>query len=108
MTGEYAILKRRYVSLVIGIFVLIITYLHFSTLPAIYAFHNIYKEFYYIPIFIGALVFGLRAHSLYIYVFLFSSSHLFLMGGPGPLRPKSVDCFIWDYKAFLHFSPDIS
>ena len=64
--------RRRYVSFIIGIFVLFITYLHYSTLPEIYSFHNVYKEFYYIPIFLGALAFGLRgALLIYLYVFIF-------------------------------------
>jgi signal transduction histidine kinase len=64
--------KRRYVSFIIGIFVLFITYLHYSTLPEIYSFHNIYKEFYYIPIFLGALAFGLRGTLLiYLCIFVF-------------------------------------
>lgn len=64
--------KRRHVSLLIGIFVLFITYLHYSTLPEIYSFHDVYKEFYYIPIFLGALAFGLRgALLIYLYVFIF-------------------------------------
>ncbi|HEY9245978.1 MAG TPA: HAMP domain-containing sensor histidine kinase [Candidatus Methanoperedens sp.] len=64
--------ERRYVSFIIGIFVLFITYLHYSTLPSIYSFHNVYKEFYYIPIFLGAIAFGLRgAVLIYLYVFVF-------------------------------------
>jgi signal transduction histidine kinase len=67
-----AIFKKRYVTLIIVIFVLFITYLHYSTLPAIYSFHNVYKEFYYIPIFLGAIAFGLRgALLIYLAVFVF-------------------------------------
>lgn len=57
-------LKKKYVSFLIVIFVLFITYLHYSTLPEISSFHNIYKEFYYIPIFLGAIAFGLRGSIL--------------------------------------------
>jgi len=65
-------LKKRYVSFIIVIFVLFITYLHYSTLAEIYSFHNVYKEFYYIPIFLGALAFGLRGTLLiYLCVFIF-------------------------------------
>lgn len=64
--------QKRYLSIIIGIFVLFITYLHYSTLPEIYSFHNVYKEFYYIPIFVGALAFGLRGTLLiYLCVFVF-------------------------------------
>lgn len=64
--------KRRYVSIVIGIFVLFITFLHYLTVPSIYSFHDVYKEFYYIPIFLGALAFGLKgALLIYLSVFVF-------------------------------------
>ena len=64
--------KKRYVPFIIGIFVLFITYLHYSTLPEIYTLHYVYKEFYYIPIFVGALSFGLRGTLLiYLCVFVF-------------------------------------
>lgn len=39
---------------------LFITYLHYSTLPGIHDLHNIFTEMYYIPLFLGALVFGLK------------------------------------------------
>jgi len=65
-------LKKRYFPFIIVIFVLFITYLHYSTLPKIYSLHNVYKEFYYIPIFLGALAFGLRGALLvYLCVFVF-------------------------------------
>ena len=67
---KVAILKKTYVSFIIGIFVLFIAYLHYSTLPEIYSFHNVYKEFYYIPIFLGAIAFGLRG-ALLIYLSVF-------------------------------------
>ncbi len=64
--------KKRLVTFAIGIFVLFITYLHYSTLPKIQSFHDVYKEFYYIPIFLGALTFGLRgAMLIYLAVFVF-------------------------------------
>jgi signal transduction histidine kinase len=64
--------RKKYVSIAIVVFVLVITYLHYSTLPNIYSFHDIYKEFYYIPIFLGALAFGLRgAILIYLAVFVF-------------------------------------
>jgi signal transduction histidine kinase len=64
--------QKRYVAAIVGIFVLFISYLHYSTLPEIYSFHNVYKEFYYIPIFLGARAFGLRgALLIYLSVFVF-------------------------------------
>ncbi|MDA8239297.1 MAG: HAMP domain-containing sensor histidine kinase [Nitrospiraceae bacterium] len=49
-----------YTALVIVAFVSVVTYLHYSTISAIHALHDIYKELYYIPILVAALVFGLR------------------------------------------------
>jgi two-component system sensor histidine kinase HydH len=43
---------------------LFITYLHYSTLPQIHELHNVYAELYYLPILMGALVFGLRGSLL--------------------------------------------
>lgn len=65
-------LKKSYFSLIIVVFVLFITYLHYSTLPDIYSFHDAYKEFYYIPIFLGALAFGLKGTlTVFLCVFVF-------------------------------------
>ncbi len=72
--------KKTYISFVVGIFVLFITYLHYSTLPKIYSFHDIYKEFYYIPIFLGALTFGLRG-ALMIFTFVFIFEVPFIVEG---------------------------
>jgi len=52
--------------------VLLVTYLHYSTLPSIYSFYSVDREFYYIPIFLSALVFGLKGLLLlYLCVFVF-------------------------------------
>ncbi len=67
-----AMFKRRNVTFIVVVFVLFITYLHYSSLPQIYSFHNVYKEFYYIPIFLSALAFGLKGALLtYLSVFVF-------------------------------------
>ena len=73
-------LRKRYISFIIVTFVLFITYLHYSTLPEIYSFHHIYKEFYYIPIFLGAIAFGLRG-SLLIYLCVFVFELPFIIEG---------------------------
>ncbi|MCL5023792.1 MAG: HAMP domain-containing histidine kinase [Nitrospirae bacterium] len=72
--------RRRYVTLVICLFFLLITYLHYSTFPRIYSFHDIYKEFYYIPIFLGALAFGLKG-ALLIYASIFVFDLPFVIEG---------------------------
>ncbi len=72
--------RKNYVSIVIVIFVLAITYLHYSTLPKIDRFHDVYKEFYYIPIFLASLAFGLRG-ALLIYLSVFVFELPFVVGG---------------------------
>lgn len=51
--------KELFVTL-ITVSVVIITYLHYSTLPGVRDIHNIFSELYYIPLLLGALVFGLK------------------------------------------------
>jgi signal transduction histidine kinase len=60
--------QKRYFIIAIVASTLLITYLHYSTNPNIHALHNIYRELYYIPVLLGALVFGLKGAIL---VFLF-------------------------------------
>jgi signal transduction histidine kinase len=57
--------SQRNVFLILIIFsTLLITYLHYSTLPQIHELHNVYAELYYLPILLGALVFGLKGSLL--------------------------------------------
>ena len=51
--------KKLFVTL-ITVSVVVITYLHYSTLPGVRDIHNIFSELYYIPLLLGALVFGLK------------------------------------------------
>ncbi|MEW6584756.1 MAG: HAMP domain-containing sensor histidine kinase [Nitrospirota bacterium] len=60
--------KFYYIS-VIAALVLIITYLHYSTIHRIHALHDFYKELYYIPLLIGALAFGLKG-AIYTYLLI--------------------------------------
>ncbi|MEW5745083.1 MAG: HAMP domain-containing sensor histidine kinase [Nitrospirota bacterium] len=52
--------KRTCAAGAIVLSALAITYLHYVTIPEIHALHNIYRELYYIPVLLGALVFGLK------------------------------------------------
>ncbi len=80
--------KKKHVTCIIGLFVLFITYLHYSTLPKIHSFHDVYKEFYYIPIFLGALAFGLRGSLLiYLSVFIFELPFI-IEGWAGSFVPE--------------------
>jgi signal transduction histidine kinase len=51
--------KKLFLTL-ITVSVVVITYLHYSTLPGVRDIHNIFSELYYIPLLLGALVFGLK------------------------------------------------
>lgn len=62
--SEATINRRRNYLIAIIISLLFITYLHYSTVPEIHALHDIYREFYYVPLFLAALVFGLRGAAL--------------------------------------------
>lgn len=85
---------RSYIIATIVTSTLLITYLHYSTNPSIYALHDIYREFYYIPILIGALVFGLRGAVLtYLFVFVLYLPYI-LMNWTG--------IFITEANRFLH------
>jgi two-component system, NtrC family, sensor histidine kinase HydH len=61
--------KRKYYTIVIGLSILLITLLHYSTYEPFHAMHDIYRQFYLIPLFVGALVFGLRGAML-TYLFM--------------------------------------
>lgn len=52
--------KKIFYIIIIVTSTLFISYLHYSTIPEIYALHDIYIELYYIPALLGALLFGLR------------------------------------------------
>lgn len=60
--------KRGYIALIV-LSSLLITYLHYTTIPVLYDLHSIFFELYYIPLLIGALVFGLKG-SIAAYVFI--------------------------------------
>ncbi len=51
--------KKLFVTL-ITVSVVVITYLHYSTLPGVRDLHNIFSELYYMPLLLGALAFGLK------------------------------------------------
>jgi signal transduction histidine kinase len=63
--------QTRYFVIFIVASTLAITYLHYSTLPGINELHNIFTELYYIPLLLGALVFGLKG-AIVAYIFVTS------------------------------------
>lgn len=52
--------RNKYSIVAIIVSTLLITYLHYSTMPQIHALHDLYLEIYYVPVLLGALAFGLR------------------------------------------------
>lgn len=63
---------KKYSIIFIAVTTLVITYLHYSAIPGIQELHDIYMEFYYIPVFLGALVFGLKG-SMLAYLFVLAT-----------------------------------
>lgn len=61
--------SKRYFIIAIVAFTLIITYLQYSTIPSLQSLHDIYRSFYYIPVLLGAFLFGLRG-AILIYLFV--------------------------------------
>lgn len=51
---------RKYITIIIVSLTVAITYMHYSAAAADHIIHDIYREFYYIPVIISALVFGLK------------------------------------------------
>ncbi|MDA8084931.1 MAG: HAMP domain-containing sensor histidine kinase [Nitrospiraceae bacterium] len=63
--------SQKYSLAAIVLSALFITYLHYTTIESIHSLHDIYRQLYYIPLLIGALVFGLRGAILsYLFVSL--------------------------------------
>ena len=61
---------KKYAAVFIVVLVGCITYLQYSTISPVRTLHNIYREVYYIPVFIGALTYGL-AGALLSYLLIF-------------------------------------
>lgn len=51
--------KKHYIVAIVTL-ILIITYLHYSTVPRLHSLHDIYRAFYYIPALFAAFLFGLK------------------------------------------------
>ncbi len=62
---------RKYITIIIVSFTVAITYMHYSTAIAEHVIHDIYREFYYIPILLSALVFGLKGAVMTYLLILF-------------------------------------
>ncbi len=62
---------KKYSAVFIVVLIGCITYLQYSTISPVRTLHNIFRELYYIPVFIGALTYGL-AGALLSYLLIFS------------------------------------
>ena len=71
--------NRLFISVVIGVTIVLVTVLHFLTPVDQIVWHEVYQRLYYIPIIVAALLFGLRGGlgaSLFTTVVYFP--HIFL------------------------------
>jgi signal transduction histidine kinase len=74
----------------------LVAFMHYSSVPEIPALHNIYKELFYVPVFLGALGFGTRgAFFSYLLVLLLYLPYIFL---------SWTGDFISEADRFLHIS----
>ena len=69
---------------------LCITFLHYTTIPTLYPLHSFYSGLYYIPLFFGAMMWGLRG-SLFVYLMvLIFDSPFIIFGWSGRFIPEVV------------------
>jgi len=70
--------SKIYIILAIVVSTLVISYLHYSTIPAIHSLHDIYRAIYYIPVLLAALIFGLKGAFLsYMLVLVFYLPYIY-------------------------------
>jgi len=71
--------KKRVYRTFIMFSVLLISYLHYNEVPGLHALRGIYRNLYYIPILVGALIFGTRGAALvFIFIAVLYSPFIFL------------------------------
>jgi len=80
---------RKYAIIFIAFITLVITYLHYSTIPAIFELHDIYMEFYYIPVFLGGVLFGVRGAVLAFLFVLLTFIPYVLLHWSGDFLPEA-------------------
>ena len=86
---------RKYFIASIALLVVFITWLHYETFVRIRALHDIYRDLYYLPALLGALVFGLRGALL---TYLFSSVLYFFY-----IFTHWTRDYLYETDRFLHF-----
>lgn len=76
---------KKYSAVLIVVLIGCITYLQYSTITPVRTLHNIFRELYYIPVFIGALTYGLVGALLsYLLVFCLYLPYV-IMTWPGSI-----------------------
>jgi len=86
--------QKKYYVATIAVLMLLITYLHYSTPAFIFDLHDLLIELYYIPIFLAAVVFGLRGSVItYLVLLLVYSPYVAL---------SWTDEVAWAADTFLH------
>ena len=71
--------QRKLFIIFIAVSIPLISYLHYSTNTDFHELHNVFAELYYIPILVGALIFGLKGAMLtYLFISVLYIPHLFL------------------------------
>jgi len=76
---------KKYAVLFIVVLIGCITYLQYSTISPVRTLHNIFRELYYIPVFVGALSYGLAGALLsYLLIFCLYLPYV-IMTWPGSL-----------------------
>ncbi len=76
---------RRYSAAFNVVLIVVITYVHYSSIGEGHTLHSIYRELYYIPVFLSALAYGLRGALLsYLLVFILYLPYV-IMTWPGAL-----------------------
>ncbi|HDY88025.1 MAG TPA: HAMP domain-containing histidine kinase [bacterium] len=71
--------QRKLFIAFIAVSIPLISYLHYSTNTDFHELHNVFAELYYIPILIGALIFGLKGALItYLFISLLYIPHLLL------------------------------
>jgi two-component system, NtrC family, sensor histidine kinase HydH len=77
--------QNKLPAIAAAVITLFITYLHYSSVGAGHELHNIYRELYYIPVFLGALAYGLKGAALsYLLLFALYLPYV-IMTWPGTL-----------------------
>jgi two-component system, NtrC family, sensor histidine kinase HydH len=80
---------KKYAVFVIVVLIGCITYLQYSTMSPVRTLHNIYRELYYIPVFVGALTYGLAGALLsYLLIFCLYLPYV-IMTWPGSLLSET-------------------